>query len=272
MPPPSPDLWVLLLAAAAGLVCSFLNTVASSGSVVSLPILMMLGLDPISANATNRIPVLIGAASATASFHKSKAIPWDLALRLGIPVTAGAILGAALAEAIPARDLALVITAAVLLALLLLFTKLKQAIASATPGEVRFGLREIGIFFLIGIWLGFIVLDGGTYLLLALVLAVHLPLVTANALKNVALLPTTAAAMAIFAFKGSIDWAARRCDGSGQHRWGRPRGAACRLGECEEMDLPSPGGRHHGGAGPYRRALRRRAVAAVTRAPGATRA
>jgi uncharacterized membrane protein YfcA len=206
MPLPSPDLWALLLGAAAGLVCSFLNTVASSGSAVSLPILMMLGLDPISANATNRIPVLIGAASATASFHKSKAIRWDLALRMGIPVTAGAIIGAALAEAIPARDLALVITAAVLLALLLLFTKLKQAIASATPGEVRFGLREFGLFFLIGIWLGFIVLDAGTYLLLALVLAVHLSLVAANALKNVALLPTTAAAMAIFAFKGSIDW------------------------------------------------------------------
>jgi uncharacterized protein len=43
---------------AAGLVCGFLNTAASSASAVSLRILMMIGLDPISADTTNRVPVL----------------------------------------------------------------------------------------------------------------------------------------------------------------------------------------------------------------------
>jgi uncharacterized protein len=52
------DVWSLVLGVAAGLACGFLNTAASSGSPVSLPILMMIGLDPISANATNCVPVL----------------------------------------------------------------------------------------------------------------------------------------------------------------------------------------------------------------------
>ena len=59
---------------------------------------------------------------------------------------------------------------------------------------------------LIGFWLGFIVLDGATYLLLALVLSVRLPLVEANAVKNFLTVPTTAVAMLIFASQGSIDW------------------------------------------------------------------
>ena len=56
------DVWSLVLGMGAGLACGFLNTAASSGSAVSLPILMMIGLDPISANATNRVCMVAGMA------------------------------------------------------------------------------------------------------------------------------------------------------------------------------------------------------------------
>ena len=46
------DLWALVLGFGAGFACGFLNTAASSGSAVSLPVLMMIGLDPVSANGT----------------------------------------------------------------------------------------------------------------------------------------------------------------------------------------------------------------------------
>jgi uncharacterized membrane protein YfcA len=200
------DIWSLLLGLAAGLACGFLNTAASSGSAVSLPILMLIGLDPVSANATNRIPVLIGALSATWSFHRRKAMLWGLAAKVSLPVAIGGLMGAGLAELLPARDLALVITAAVLVALVLLFTKLKQAIESATSDTVRYGPREFLLFVGIGVWLGFIVLDGATYMLLALTIAVGLPLIHANAIKSAALVPTTIVAMLVFAYKGDIDW------------------------------------------------------------------
>ncbi len=200
------DIWAMLLGLGAGLACGFLNTAASSGSAVSLPILMLIGLDPVSANATNRIPVLIGAMSATWSFHLRKALPWGLAAKVSLPVAIGGLVGASLAEVLPGRDLALIITAAVLVALVLLFTKLKQAIESATSDTVRYGTREFLVFVVIGVWLGFIVLDGATYMLLALTLIVGLPLIHANAIKSAALVPTTIIAMLVFAFKGNIDW------------------------------------------------------------------
>ena len=200
------DLWAIVLGLGAGFACGFLNTAASSGSAVSLPILMMIGLDPVSANGTNRIPVLIGALSATWSFHQKKALLWALAVKVSLPVAIGGLIGAGFAEILPGRDLALVITAAVLVALVLLFTKLKQAIESATAQDVRYGVREFAVFVGIGVWLGFIVLDGATYMLLALTLVVGLPLVHANAIKSAALVPTTMVAMAVFAYKGNIDW------------------------------------------------------------------
>lgn len=202
----SNDIWSLLLGLGAGLACGFLNTAASSGSAVSLPILLMIGLDPVSANATNRIPVLIGAVAATASFHKRKALLWGLAVKVSLPVAIGALAGAGLAEILPGRDLALIITAAVLVALVMLFTKLKQAIESATSETVRYGVREFLVFMGIGVWLGFIVLDGATYLLLALTLVVGLPLIPANAIKSATIVPSTIVAMIVFASKGNIDW------------------------------------------------------------------
>jgi len=112
------DVVALTLGAAAGLACGFLNTMASSGSAVSLPVLMMIGLDPVTANATNRVPVLVGAISATTSFYRGGHLAWEIAWRVGLPVTAGALIGAALAEVVPGRYLAIVITAAVFAAFL----------------------------------------------------------------------------------------------------------------------------------------------------------
>jgi uncharacterized membrane protein YfcA len=200
------DVASLTVAVIAGLGCGFLNTVASSGSAVSLPILMWIGLHAVNANATNRIPVLIGGIAATLDLARRHKIPWRMALHAAVPVTVGAGCGALLAEVIPSHDLRIFITGAVVAALVLILTKLKNAVNAAAVGEPRFRWQEACWFLIIGLWLGFIVLDGATYMLLALVLAVRMPLMEANAIKSFLLVPTTAVAMLIFADQGSVDW------------------------------------------------------------------
>lgn len=199
-------LWALAVGLGAGLACGFLNTAASSGSAVSLPILMLVGLDPLSANATNRIPVLLGALSASVNFHAKGILSWPLITKVSLPTALGSAGGALIAERLPAAALGFVIAGALVMAMVLLFSGVKRAIEQASQDIVRFGFREMAIFFAIGVWLGFIVLDGATYLLLALSLGVGLNLVRANAIKSAVLVPTTVIAMAIFAYKGRIDW------------------------------------------------------------------
>jgi uncharacterized membrane protein YfcA len=200
------DVASLSVSLAAGLACGFLNTVASSGSAVSLPVLMWIGLHAVDANATNRIPVLIGSLTATIDLARHHKIPWGIALRAVMPVTIGAAFGALFAEVIPSHDLRLVVTAAIVVALVLILTKLKDILRTAEVRETQFRWQEVCWFLLIGFWLGFIVLDAATYLLLALVLSVGLPLAEANAAKCFLTVPTTAVAMLIFASHGSIDW------------------------------------------------------------------
>ena len=192
--------------AIAGIACGFLNTTASSGSAVSLPILMALGLDPHVANATNRVPVLIGGLTAVATFQKSGQINWAIAKRVVPPMVAGSLLGAIVAEVLPAKDLGPMITAAVLLAFVMLFTKVKKVIRDAQPAEPAVDRKAVIVMFAVGFWTGFIVLDGATYILLALVLLVRLDLLHANAMKALLLVASTVIAFALFAFEGSVQW------------------------------------------------------------------
>ncbi len=209
------EIWRLALGFGAGLACGFLNTTAAGGTAVSLPILLFIGLDPITANATNRVPVLLAGLTASWGFHAKKAIPWPLAVKIAVPTTLGSIAGALTAEMVPGRDLGLVITAAVLVALFLLFGKLKSAIERTGPETVRYGAREVAILFGIGVWLGFIVLDGAAFTLLVLTLVVGLGLTSANAIKSLLLTTTTAVAMVVFAYLGSIDWIVGATMGAG---------------------------------------------------------
>jgi uncharacterized membrane protein YfcA len=196
----------LLLALGAGFACGFLNTAASSGSVVTLPIMIFLGLDAATANATNRLPVLVGALSGALDFARRKALPWRLAFRVALPTTIGSLIGAFIAELVPRRDMGMVVTAAVLIAMLLLFKNIKKAIEQAQNQEVHLGLRELALFFGAGVWLGFIVLGGATCMLLILTLMVGFDLPRANAVRAAALVPVTLVSMLVFAAHGDIDW------------------------------------------------------------------
>lgn len=200
-----PLYWAILVFA--GAACGFLNTLASSGSAVSLPLLVLLGMPEGAANATNRLPVLVGGIMATITFARKGQLDWSAAWRLGIPATIGAVGGALAAEALPGRDIGYLITGAVLLALIMLFTKTRQALAQVFEAPARVPPLAIGLMLGVGFWIGLIVLDGATYVLLILILVCWYPLPQANALKSFILVVTTAVAIAMFASDGEMRFA-----------------------------------------------------------------
>jgi len=198
-----PYVLVLLIA---GVACGFINTLASSGSAVSLPMLMTLGLPALAANATNRLPVLFGSLMALLTFQAAGKMDWSAAWKVVLPATLGSVVGVYLAETLGNRQLGLVITAAVLVALLLLFTKLKEALAKDYHRVPHITPPGLLVLFFVGVWLGFIVLDGATYLLLVLILLFGYDLPHANALKVFLAVTTTLVPIVLFARAGNIWW------------------------------------------------------------------
>jgi uncharacterized membrane protein YfcA len=200
-----PLYWAILIFA--GLACGFLNTLASSGSAVSLPLLVMLGLSDSVANATNRLPILVGGVIATVTFARKGEMDWPAAVKLGVPAIAGAILGVVFAEILPNKDTGYLITGAVLLAFIMLFTKTRQALAKQQTKPPQVTPLAMALMLGVGFWAGLIVLDGATYALLVLMLVCSFPLARANAIKSFILVVTTAVAIAMFASDGEMRFA-----------------------------------------------------------------
>jgi uncharacterized membrane protein YfcA len=92
------------------------------------------------------------------------------------------------------------------MAFLLLFTKLRSVLERPSDGAARISKAGLAALLGVGFWLGFIVLDGNTYLLLVLILMFRFDLVHANALKVLLLVTTTLVPIAIFAGTSSIRW------------------------------------------------------------------
>lgn len=119
--------WILLLGA--GIVCGFLNAAASSGSALTLPLLLMLGLPPGVANGTNRLPVLVGMASAFWQFQCAGAIPWSFTLRLLPVFLLSALAGSGLATILPMNQIRMLVHVALVLAFLLVLLKPQRWLA-----------------------------------------------------------------------------------------------------------------------------------------------
>ena len=190
----------------AGVVSGFINTLASSGSAVTLPLMILIGLPADVANATNRLPILAGSVAALLTFHRAGVIEWRNGLRLSVPVVAGTIGGAALASVLDAKAMDWAVVIAVVAAFVMLIANPKRFLRPAAPDGPRITLATAAVFVPIGVWAGFIVLDSATYMLLGLVVVVSYDLIRANGIKSLFLLWISLASLLVLYVHGDVNW------------------------------------------------------------------
>jgi uncharacterized membrane protein YfcA len=208
----------LLLAAVpiTGVVAGFINTLAGSGSLLTLPLLIVLGLPANVANATNRVGVLLQNIVAVDAFRRRGALPLTGSWKLIVPSVIGGIVGAALAvdldEELLRRTIGVLML--VLIAVMLLNPE-RWIAAQVAPRNPRLTV-EVPLFFAIGVYGGFIQVSVGLFLLAGLVLGAGYNVVAANALKNLIVLLFTFAALAVFVINDQVEWMLGLLLGAGQ--------------------------------------------------------
>jgi len=191
----------------AGALGGFLNTVASSGSAVTLPVMIALGLSPMLANATNRVPVLLGFAAAVWKYHRAGQLPWRTGFRVSLPLVLGAVFGALSASCLNDMRTGLLTMVAVGMSLLVVLCKPSRWLNSDQPmRSPETGPLVTMVLFAVGLWAGVIVLDSGIYLLGTLVLLAHFPIREANAIKALGIGLVALISVVIFTSRGQIDW------------------------------------------------------------------
>jgi uncharacterized membrane protein YfcA len=198
--------WYMYLAViAAGLFAGFVNTLAGSGSLITLPLLMFLGLPANIANGTNRIGVLVQSAISSWSFRQQKLFSVRETIWMAIPAVAGSIVGSLIAVRINERIMELLIAGLLIFMFFVILYKpekwlREQAVAIST----RQRWLVTAVLFFIGIYGGFIQAGVGIFLLSTLVLGAGLGLTKANAHKVLIVTALTGVALVIFILSGQV--------------------------------------------------------------------
>ena len=195
------------LLAIAGFGAGFVNTVAGGGSLMTLPVLMLVGLPAPIANGTNRIAVLAQSIAATMRFYRAGRLSSKHASPLALGLLAGACLGALIASLTPALiiEWTLLATMVLLAGVFVLRPSLLEASPPSESPAAR-SWRDWGALVLTGVYGGFVQAGVGFMLLWVLVGRLRLSLVEATALKVALVLPYTIAALAIFSMAEQVAW------------------------------------------------------------------
>ena len=113
----------IIILIVAGIFVGFINTLSGGGSVISLSLLILLGLPANISNGTNRISIFFQTFSSVGSFTRQKMFDSLKPVWLGIPATAGAILGAYLAIDVKVKVVEIAMCIAMVVMVFFLFYK-----------------------------------------------------------------------------------------------------------------------------------------------------
>ncbi|NLE77778.1 MAG: sulfite exporter TauE/SafE family protein [Chloroflexi bacterium] len=184
-----------------------MNTFAGGGSLLTLPLLIFLGLPPAVANGTNRVAIVIQNITAVLGFRSKGVSDFKLSGLLAIPALAGAYLGAKIAIDLPEETFNRVLAVIMVVVLMLILWNPTRKLHGDGDGiSTRRKVAAAVVFFLIGIYGGFIQAGVGFIFMAALVGIFGMDLVRVNAVKALIILVYTLLALYVFAVEGKVDW------------------------------------------------------------------
>lgn len=189
----------------AGTLGGVASTVASIASVVSYPVLLALGLPPLSANVTNTVSLVLTGAGSVLGSRPELDGQRGRVLRFGAATALGGAAGAAVLLLAPARTFGVVVPVLIGTASLVLLAQPAIRAMAPRPGAERSRWRLAGVFG-VAVYVGYFGAAGGVLLLAALATMICEPLVRINAIKNAISGAANGVAAVIFAVVAPVHW------------------------------------------------------------------
>lgn len=194
--------------AALGLAAGVINTLAGGGSNLTVPALMVLGMPPDVANATNRVGVILQGIVGAHGFARHKKLPTHDFKAIIIPLIIGSVFGGAFASYAPQHLLKyLLLGAMIAVATIILFRpNIIAPPLDTTPHAVRDKPSAWWWLLLAGFYGGFVQAGVGFILITAFAGILRYDLVASNALKVLSTIFFTGIALAIFIYNDQVRW------------------------------------------------------------------
>lgn len=195
-----------LILLAAGILGGLASTVASVASVVSYPVLLALGLPPLTANVTNTMSLVTTGVGSVLGSRPELVGQRARAVRLGGITACGGATGAAVLLLAPGSAFAVVVPVLIGGASVLLLVQ--PALAGLRPtGESENSRGRLLSVFAVAVYAGYFGAAAGVLMLAVLGTMFAEPLIRVNAVKNVISGVANAVAATLFAVFAPVHWA-----------------------------------------------------------------
>ncbi|MFK7809842.1 MAG: sulfite exporter TauE/SafE family protein [Saprospiraceae bacterium] len=197
----------ILITIVGGLFAGILNTLAGNGSAITLSILTeVLGLPANLANGTNRLGVFAQGLTGSLTFYKHGKLNIGRSKRIIALVTIGAIVGVLVAVWVSNEQFKSVFRFLMLAMLVVILVKPKRWLQDSNPEKELSPFLSVPLFLALGFYGGFIQMGMGVFFLAVMVLVARYSIIEANAVKIFVVMLYTIFVIAIFQWKGLIDW------------------------------------------------------------------
>lgn len=199
----------LLIAVFGGFLAGCINTIAGSGSVITLGILIeLLGLPGNIANGTNRVGILFQGIAGVIGFKNNNKLNLSRSRTIIISTLVGAVVGAIIAINITNAQFKFVFKILMVCMLIVILVRPKKWLQSTDLDFKLSPFLAVPVFFILGIYGGFIQMGMGVFFLAAMVLLAKYDIIESNAIKLVIVTIYTVALVALFQWQEMIDWKA----------------------------------------------------------------
>ena len=195
----------VLLLLAAGTLGGIFSTVVSVASLVTYPVLLALGVPPLSANMTNTVSLVLTGAGSVAGSRPELAGQHRRVLGLAAITALGGAAGATVLLAAPAGSFTLVVPVLIAGASVVLLVQPALPKRAGEPSP-KPGLARRAALFAVAMYVGYFGAAAGIMLLVVLSGMLDEPLVRVNAIKNAVSGAANAMAAVCFALFGDVRW------------------------------------------------------------------
>ncbi|GAA1746179.1 sulfite exporter TauE/SafE family protein [Aeromicrobium alkaliterrae] len=196
----------------AGVAAGTINTVVGSGTLITFPTLLAIGVPPVTANVSNTIGLVPGSVSGAIGYRAELAGQKRRALWL-IPASAiGAIAGAVLLLVLPSEAFSAIVPVLIVLGCVLVVVGPRISAAVARRHADRGGLPDRGAWWtqplvgLTGVYGGYFGAAQGIILLAVMGIGIDDELQRLNALKNVLAGVANGVSGLLFVVVADVDW------------------------------------------------------------------
>jgi uncharacterized membrane protein YfcA len=201
----SPDLSLLVLLFGVAVIAACFDAIAGGGGLLTVPSLILAGMDPVSAIATNKLQGSAGTLSSTYAFARHGLIDWRKALPIAILAGLAAIAGALSVSLVPKPVLAGLVPL-VLVAIALYFALAPRMGEDDARQRLAPALFNAAVVPVVGFYDGVFGPGAGSFYMVGFISLLGYGVVRATAYTKLANAASNIGGLMLFAATGVIVW------------------------------------------------------------------